>query len=519
MVSATAAGPRSPGRRRQWRDDGARAGPKPLSEEEIRSAVVDCGLYDAGERLGGRIELETALRKADACQDGFVWIGLHDPSAEVVEAVGRHFELHPLAVEDAVHAHQRAEARGYGDTLFLVLKTARYVDSEELVEIGEVMVFVGPRFVVTVRHGEGSPLHDVRLDLEAHPDLLGIGPSAVLYAVADRIVDDYVDGHRRHRRRHRGGRGRGLLGPAANPAERIYQLKREVLEFRRAVTPLVGADAAPGLRAGRAAARPAHRASTSATSTTTCCATPSGSRGFDELLTSALQANLAQITVRDNQDMRKISAWVAILAVPTMVFGLYGMNFEHMPELSWTYGYPAVHRPGARRLRRCSTASSSTPAGSERRRCPGRAAPQPPAERRLRGPGKSPRLASPSPGRACATWHMTRRVVGCARPGGRFSRRGPSMSVARETLPLSIGELQRTREPLERATALPQAAFTDPRVLDWELEHVFMGGWIGEAGDALRVAHQVILDVTEVVPRAGVERKSGLLGGQAMQRA
>src|SRR6185295_17018524 len=125
-------------------------------------------------------------------QDGFVWIGLHDPSPEVVEAVGKRFELHPLAVEDAVNAHQRPKLEVFGDTLFLVLKTARHISSAEPVEIGEVMVFAGRRFVVTVRHGEGSPLHDVRLDLEAHPDLLGIGPSSVLYAVADRIVDDYL---------------------------------------------------------------------------------------------------------------------------------------------------------------------------------------------------------------------------------------------------------------------------------------------------------------------------------------
>ena len=130
----------------------------PLSPVEIASAVVDCGLYEGGERLGGRVELESALRQADACQHGFVWIGLHDPSPGVVEAVGEHFELHPLAVEDAVHAHQRAKLEVHGgDTLFVVLKTARYVDSDELIEIGEVMVFVGPRFVVTVRHGEGGP--------------------------------------------------------------------------------------------------------------------------------------------------------------------------------------------------------------------------------------------------------------------------------------------------------------------------------------------------------------------------
>jgi magnesium transporter len=331
--------------RRNGRDGGATVQAPPerkLSEEEIRSAVVDCGLYDSGQRLGGRVELESALHKADNCQDGFVWIGLHDPSSGVVEAVGEHFRLHPLAVEDAVHGHERAKLEVYGgDTLFVVLKTARYVDSQELIEIGEVMVFVGPRFVVTVRHGEGSPLHDVRLDLEAHPDLLSIGPSSVLYAIADRIVDDYVavlDGIEMDVDEVE---AEVFSGALANPAERIYRLKREVLGFRRAAGALVG---------------PIQRLSSKQTGLPLDPRTGEYFRdvydhlvrdveriaGFDDLLTNALQANLAQVAMRDNRDMRRISAWVAIIAVPTMVFGLYGMNFEHMPELGWTYGYPAV---------------------------------------------------------------------------------------------------------------------------------------------------------------------------------
>ena len=220
--------------------------------------IVDCGVYDEGHRQGGRVELETALSRADACRDGFVWIGLHDPSPEVVEAVGKRFELHPLAVEDAVHAHQRPKLEVLGDTLFLVLKTARHVDSAEPVEIGEVMIFAGARFVVTVRHGEGSPLHDVRLDLEAHPDLLGIGPSSVVYAVADRIVDDYAEVLERL-----------ALEVDAVEAE-VFSRQRQpdgahlqaqargarVQARGRAARP---ADAATRDRAGRPAARPADR--------------------------------------------------------------------------------------------------------------------------------------------------------------------------------------------------------------------------------------------------------------------
>ncbi|MEA2277172.1 MAG: magnesium transporter [Solirubrobacteraceae bacterium] len=312
-----------------------------LSPEEVGSAVVDCGLYDAGERRGGRIELESALRQADACADGFAWIGLHDPSPAVIEAVGRHFELHPLAVEDAVHAHQRPKVELYGDSLFAVLKTARYRDTEETVDIGEVMVFVGANFVVTVRHGEASPLHDVRLDLEAHPDLLGIGPSAVLYAVCDRIVDDYaavIDGIALDIEQVEAD---VFSEEHESQAERIYRLKREVVGFRRAATQLQA---------------PMQRLASKQTGLPLDPRTGDYFRdvhdhlardvdriaGFDELLTGVLQANLAQLTVRDNQDMRRISAWVAILAVPTMIFGLYGMNFRYMPELDFRYGYPLV---------------------------------------------------------------------------------------------------------------------------------------------------------------------------------
>jgi magnesium transporter len=326
------------------RDAGVREGAPPSKHsgiEDVGAAVVDCGVYDEGLRQGGRVELETALSRADACRDGFVWIGLHDPSPEVVEAVGRRFELHPLAVEDAVNAHQRPKLEVIGDVLFLVLKTARHVDSAEPVEIGELMIFAGTRFVVTVRHGEGSPLHDVRRDLEAHPDLLGIGPSSVLYAVTDRVVDDYAEVIERLALEVDAVEAEVFSGTGANPTERIYKLKREVLEFKRAVKPLVD---------------PMHRLATDQAGLPLDPRTADYFRdvndhlmrdierivAFDELLTGVLQANFAQLTVRDNQDLRKISSWVAIAAVPTMIFGLYGMNFDHMPELRWQYGYPLV---------------------------------------------------------------------------------------------------------------------------------------------------------------------------------
>ena len=312
-----------------------------LSAEDIGTAVVDCGLYEGGKRRGGRIELETALKQASDCEDGFVWIGLHDPSPEVVWKVAEHFELHPLAVEDAVHAHQRAKLDTFGDSLFLVLKTARYIDHEELVEIGEVMIFAGQRFVVTVRHGEGSPLSEVRKDLEAHPDLLSLGPSSVVYAVADRVVDDYaevIDGFEVDIEQVE---VEVFSDDGSNPAQRIYKLKREVLEFKRAVSPLIS---------------PIQRLTDQQTGVPIDPRTRDYFRdvldhlirdaeriqSFDEILTGVLQANLAQLSARDNQDMRKLSAWVAIIAVPTMVVGIYGMNFDHMPELHWRFGYPLV---------------------------------------------------------------------------------------------------------------------------------------------------------------------------------
>jgi magnesium transporter len=301
--------------------------------------ILDCAVYRDGQRREGDLALAEA---GSACRsdDAFVWIGVYEPGEEEFDAVAREFDLHELAVEDAVDAHQRPKLEQYGETLFMVLKTVRYVEADETIEGGEILLFVDRDFVVTVRHGQASALGEVRRRCDARRDLLEHGPGAVLYAIVDRVVDDYepvvhaleadiaeVE--------------RAVFAPdRTNPAERIYALERQVLEFHRAVAPLGHAVDRlahsehelidPELRAYfrdvhdhllRIAGRVA---------------------GFRELLASILQANLTQVTVRQNADMRKISAWVAILAVPTSVAGIYGMNFEHMPELRWTYGYPAV---------------------------------------------------------------------------------------------------------------------------------------------------------------------------------
>jgi magnesium transporter len=308
----------------------------------IEHAVVDCAFYQDGvRRRHEALELDEAIEAVKEGDDGFVWIGIHNPSKEAVEAVGRRFDLHPLAVEDAIHAHQRPKLEKHGDTVFAVLKTARYVDSTELVEIGEVMVFVGEKFVVTVRHGDASPLHSVRIELEEHPTLLGIGPGAVFYAIVDKIVDDYavvldgleIDVSQIEEQVFDGD-------DRTNPAKRIYRLKREVIEFKRALDPLELP--LQKLATGKVEMLDPRSHEYFADARDHLLRDSERLHNIDELLTSVLHANLTQLTMQDNKDMRRISAYVAILAVPTMVFGLYGMNFEHMPELRWTLGYPLV---------------------------------------------------------------------------------------------------------------------------------------------------------------------------------
>ncbi|MFE9843667.1 magnesium/cobalt transporter CorA [Streptomyces goshikiensis] len=313
----------------------------------LGSAVVNCVVYHEGVRQEGCAEVEEALRRVRKTGEGFVWIGLHEPSQEEIAGLAALFGLHPLAVEDAVNAHQRPKVERYDDTLFSVFKTVRYVEHEELtatsevVETGELMAFTGEDFVITIRHGGRGTLGPVREELEASPEQLTKGPAAVLHAMADHVVDDYmavtdavqndIDAVETTVFSEYGGRG---------DAGRIYQLKRELLELRRAVAPL---------------ARPLQQLATQPIPVI-----PPEIRtyfrdvadhlmrateqigAYDALLDSILQAHLAQVTVAQNEDMRKITAWAAIVAVPTMVCGVYGMNFDHMPELHWTYGYPAV---------------------------------------------------------------------------------------------------------------------------------------------------------------------------------
>jgi magnesium transporter len=251
--------------------------------------------------------------------------------------VRREFELHELAVEDAIKAHQRPKLEIYGDSLFLVLKTARWESGD--IELGEILVFVGQGFIVSVRHGE-TALHEVRLRLEERPDLLRCGPGAALHAIVDKVVDDYGPVVEQLDAAIKEVEAEVFSGGRTNPAERIYALKRDVLEVHGAIVPLLGPVqelASVPHRHVSEEIRPYFRDVHDH-----LLRVVAQVQEFRELLTSVLTANLTQTTVRQNEDVRKISAWAAIVAVPTMIAGIYGMNFEHMPELEWRFGYPLV---------------------------------------------------------------------------------------------------------------------------------------------------------------------------------
>jgi magnesium transporter len=302
--------------------------------------IVDCALYHDGAREPVEGDLHDALLVARSRGDSFIWMGLHEPRAEELEKVSKEFDLHPLAIEDAVKAHQRPKVEQFDDSTFVVLKTVRYDEASQQIDLGDVMLFIGDSFVVSVRHGQGRALAGVRRRLEQDARLLACGPSAVLYLISDAIVDDYSEVSLAVEADIEEVEERVFSPERTNEAARIYNLKREVIEFRRGVRPLVEpmTTLAEGLNPHidehlqpffRDVADHATRVSEQVD-------------GFDDLLTSVLNANLAQVSVQQNSDMRRISAWVAMAAVPTMIAGIYGMNFDHMPELRWTAGYPLV---------------------------------------------------------------------------------------------------------------------------------------------------------------------------------
>jgi magnesium transporter len=303
-----------------------------------REMIVDCAQYkDRKRQQPEALDVERAAQLARS-GEGFVWLGMLDPTAEESAAATRAFGVPELAVEDAAEYHQRPKLDEHGDHFFGVLRTAWYEEAKEEVHFGEIHVFLGPGYIITVRHGEAADLQPARRHLEQdHPDLFDAGPAAVVWAILDQVVDDYdpvvggIDDDIEEVEQ-------AVFEGGAESTQRIYFLKREVIEFHRAVAPLL-----PPLEALERGAFPqipevlrrffrevAGRA-----------------RRIDEqinsqreLLTSILEANLSLISVRQNQVVQAISAWAAIIAVPTFFASIWGMNFEHMPELGLDFGYP-----------------------------------------------------------------------------------------------------------------------------------------------------------------------------------
>ncbi|MET1006246.1 MAG: magnesium/cobalt transporter CorA [Propionibacteriaceae bacterium] len=316
-----------------------------------RTGVVDNAIYVDGARTGTPHSLEETYETLHE-RHGMAWIGLYRPSEAEIRSVAKEFDLHPLAVDDAIAAHQRPKLERYGGVLFLVLRPARYLDREEEVEFGELHVFVGQDFVVTVRHAESPDLAMVRTRLEANPTLLRLGPEAVLYAILDQVVDEY---------------GPVMVGLENDIDEiedqlfngdplvsrRIYELSREVIEFQRTTRPLqeilalleggfdkygVDVELRRNLRDVQDhVIRIVERVDLFRTllqNALTVHATLVGQQQNDEM------RSLTESSLSQNEEVKRISSWAAILFAPTLVGTIYGMNFTHMPELSWRYGYP-----------------------------------------------------------------------------------------------------------------------------------------------------------------------------------
>ncbi|MGW1947386.1 magnesium and cobalt transport protein CorA [Streptomyces sp. NPDC001940] len=324
----------------------------PTNPASETASVVQAALYRDGVRVSSPTTLAETFRELREQPDGMAWIGLARPTESELVSLAAEFDLHPLAVEDALEAHQRPKLERYGDTLFVVLRAARYLDAPEEVEFGELHVFVGADFVITVRHGAAPDLSGVRRRMEDSPELLKLGPEAVLYAILDAVVDGYapvvagvqtdIDEIETE-----------VFTGAPEVSRRIYELSREMVEFQRATRPLVGM--LHGLMAGFAKygtdeelQRYLRDVADHVTHTSERV------DGFRQALADILTVNATQVTQQQNAEMRalaeagfeqneeikKISSWAAILFAPTLVGTIYGMNFENMPELGWGYGYP-----------------------------------------------------------------------------------------------------------------------------------------------------------------------------------
>ncbi|MEP9412786.1 magnesium and cobalt transport protein CorA [Gordonia sp. VNQ95] len=321
--------------------------PLPRIPVPVARAVVDCAVYIDGIRQPGHITYKEAFTQVRTTGEGFVWLGLHAPDDDQMAGVADVFGLHELVVEDAVHAHQRPKLEIYDDMQFLVLRTVKYVEHEtiekasEVVETGEIMVFVGPDFVITVRHGDHTHLSGLRRRLEDRPERLQLGPTAVMHAISDLVIDSYLAVTEKMDVDIVAIES-VVFGAQKNwlNIDTVYLLKREVLELRRAVTPLSGPMSR--LTAGSNPLVPKEVRRHLRDVADHLSTVIERVVEYDELLSSLLDAAATKVSIQQNGDMRKISAWVAIGAVPTMVAGLYGMNFEYMPGLSDHAGFMTV---------------------------------------------------------------------------------------------------------------------------------------------------------------------------------
>ena len=300
--------------------------------------IINCAAYSQGRRIGD-VELNDVHEVLKSVNQ-FVWIGLHEPSEEVLTKVQTEFGLHDLAVEDAHSAHQHPKVELYGDSVFVVLRTA-HINKEHRIEFGETHFFVGPNFIVTIRHGSGVSYADVRTRCESTPNLLSKGQGFALYSVMDFIVDQYFPVVHELELDLQAIEDKIFKEkPSRETTEQIYELKREMLEVKRAVSPLV--DICNRLM----------RFDIKCISEET---RPYFRDVYDhivrindmventrELLNTAMEVNFSLISISQNDVSKKFAGWAAIIAVPTMVAGFYGMNFKFMPKSEWEYGFYAV---------------------------------------------------------------------------------------------------------------------------------------------------------------------------------
>ncbi len=301
--------------------------------------IVDYALYQNGIRYEEPSNLGAIISKART-EGGFVWLGLAEPTEAEFAKIASDFQFHPLAIEDAVAAHQRPKFEEFPDVNVFVLKTAFYEEKGSLISTGEILCFIGSYFIVVVRHGNGAPLAHTRHALESNPEQLARGPYAVLHAILDHVIDCYIDISIELEADVAQAEQKVFDTARVSASQEIYLLKREVIEFRHAIDPLLSPlqqIASIGAKNIPAELTPFFRDTLDHLARASDAAS-----GLDTLLTSALQAEIAQVQLQQNEDMRKITSYVALASVPTMVAGIYGMNFEFMPELKWKFGYPMV---------------------------------------------------------------------------------------------------------------------------------------------------------------------------------